>query len=102
MNSLEEFSAWREDVRRRLERDGFKVTFFDAPHSANPGKRLDFRADDVEATIAVWERGDPAVEVFLIDREVFLEIEDKAGLEVGLTERLNGYVQQILDARAKR
>lgn len=64
MADLDKFTAWRLTAKPKLEALGFAVTFFDGPETGNKCKRIDFKSNTLEATIAVWERGDIFADAF--------------------------------------
>lgn len=93
-SNLQIFFDWRERIKQKLVNLGYHVTFFDAPPSSNNSARVDFKNNSIEATIAVWDRGDVVPEAYCIPNDEFIQIERIEGDD--LVRVLNQYLEGII------
>lgn len=98
MSNITKFAAWRPKARERLEKLGFSVSYFDSLPSMNPSMRLDFKNENLEATLVVWEFGDVVPEAYSLEADQFIDVERRDLSDDGLEVLLNDYLDQILKA----
>ena len=97
MNKLNDFRNWREGTKRTLEELGYSVSFFDSPRSLNCGARIDFKGNNLEASIMVWEHGNVVAEAFSFTTEEFIAMKEINEQDFTLKEILDDHLEHILD-----
>lgn len=96
-NSLEIFKSWRIEAAKMLSDNALIPSFFDSQPSANPSMRLDFKGDDLEATIACWAHGNVVVEAYKKSSDEFMPFERSSLESHDLRSALYEYLNRILN-----